>query len=242
MSPILLIPSRLAAIRLPNKPLALIRGKPLIQHVWERAIAADVARVVVSCCSEDIKKVIEDAGGEAVLTSPDLPSGTDRVAAALQHLDPTHQHDIVINLQGDLPTIEPDDIRRVLKPFEDTRNFDISTLATPTKTEDEKTNINVVKAVIGNIRDTVGQAFYFSRSPLPSGHNTYYHHMGIYAFRRSVLEDIVNRSPSPLEQQERLEQLRALEVGYTFGVAITDALPLGVDTPEDLKIAESRLS
>ena len=204
-------------------------------------MAANVARVVVSCCSDDIKNVIEGVGGEAILTPPELPSGTDRVAAAVRKIDPTHQHDIVINLQGDLPTIEPDDIGRVLKPFADTRDFDITTLVTPTRTEEELTSMSVVKAVIGNVRDTVGQAFYFSRSPLASGNNVYYHHMGIYAFRRPVLEDIVNRPPSPLELQERLEQLRALEVGYTFGAAITDALPLGVDTPEDLKIAENRL-
>ena len=234
--PLILIPSRLAAVRFPNKPLALIHGKPMVLHVWERAVKAGVGPVVVACGDQEIKDVIENAGGRAVMTNPDLASGSDRIYEALCQVDPQGRIDTVINLQGDLPTIEPEDIRKVLLPLENAK-FDIATLVTPVKDESEITNRNVVKAIVGNIQDTIGQAFYFSRTGVASGDNIYYHHMGIYAYRREALKEMVDLPRSPLEKQESLEQLRALEAGMLFGVCITDAISLGVDTPEDLEKA-----
>ncbi len=238
--PIILIPSRMAAVRFPNKPLALIHGKPMVLHVWERAMKAGIGPVIVACGDKEIKEVIEAAGGRAVMTDPTLVSGSDRIYEALCQVDPQGHMDTVINLQGDLPTIKPEDIRKVLLPLENAK-FNIATLVTPVKDESEITNRNVVKAIVGDIQDTIGQAFYFSRTGVASGDNIYYHHMGIYAYRRQALKDMVHLPRSSLEKQESLEQLRALEAGMLFGVCVTDAISLGVDTPEDLEKAAGLL-
>ncbi|OFW69928.1 MAG: 3-deoxy-manno-octulosonate cytidylyltransferase [Alphaproteobacteria bacterium RIFCSPLOWO2_01_FULL_45_8] len=239
-TPLIVIPSRLDAQRFNRKPLALIHGKPMILRVWEQAIKADIGPVVVACCSNEIKDLIEAAGGIAVITPPELPSGTDRVHAGADVYDPQKKHGVVINLQGDLPAIHPDDVKKVLKALVG-QKMDISTLASPIHTEEERTSPNVVKAIIGNLKDDMGQAFYFTRQPVSSGHNKMYHHVGIYAFNRDVLADFVSRPPSPLEKQESLEQLRALEAGYTFGIHLTDSTVFGVDHPSDIQKTEDLL-
>lgn len=239
--PLIVIPSRLDAQRFDRKPLALIQGKPMILRVWEQGIKANIGPVVVACCSNAIKHIIEAAGGMAVLTDPDLPSGTDRVYAGAEIYDPNRKHDVVINLQGDLPAIPPEDVQRVWKALVEQKGMDISTLASPVHTEEERHNPNVVKAVIGNLKNDMGQAFYFTRQPVSSGEGHMFHHVGIYAFHRSVLEDFVNRPPSPLEKQESLEQLRALEAGYRFGIHITHSTLFGVDHPSDIQKTEDLL-
>lgn len=240
-TPLIVIPSRLSAQRFDRKPLSMITGKPMILRVWEQGMKANLGPVVVACCSEEIKSVIESAGGTAVLTSPDLPSGTDRVYAGAEAYDPEHKHRIVINLQGDLPAIDPEDIKKVFKALAEQKEMDISTLACPVHSEEERTNPNVVKAVIGNLKGDMGQAFYFTRQPVSSGNNRMFHHVGIYAFRRPALADFVNRPPSPLEKQESLEQLRALEAGYKFGIHLTNSTIFGVDHPSDIQKTEELL-
>jgi len=235
MKTIILIPARLAAQRLPNKPLADIGGKPMIIQVMERALAADMGRVVVACCSESIRKAVHTAGGEAVLTDPALPSGTDRIHAALQIIDPAQEYDFVVNLQGDLPFIQPQQIRDVLTPFT-AAAVDISTLAAPFGPSDDVANPNQVKVALAQESTTLARALYFSRSPIPYQASTYYHHIGIYAFRRKALETFVKLPPSPLEAQERLEQLRAMEAGMRIDVCLTTIIPQSIDTPEDLEI------
>lgn len=239
---LIVIPSRLAAQRFNRKPLALIHGQPMIVHVWRRAIAANLGPVVVACCSHEIKSTIEAEGGIAILTDPHLPSGSDRVAEATQKFDPKEQFQNIINLQGDLPTIHPKDIQRVQKALSFAPDIDISTLACPILSEAERTNPNYVKVVIGNMDGDMGQAFYFTRTPVFSGHNKLYHHIGIYGFKRKALVDFINLPPSSLEQQESLEQLRAIEAGFKFGVHLTDNHIFGVDAPEDIAKAESVLS
>lgn len=239
---LVVIPSRLAAQRFNRKPLALIHGQPMIVHVWKRAIAAQLGPVVVACCSHEVKGTIEAEGGTAILTDPHLPSGSDRVAEATQKFDPQEQFQNIINLQGDLPTIQPKDIQRVEKALLSLApDIDISTLACPILSETERTNPNCVKVVIGNMQGDMGQAFYFSRTPVFSGHNKLYHHIGVYGFKRKALRDFVNLPPSALEQQESLEQLRALEAGFKFGIHLTSDHIFGVDAPEDIAKAESVL-
>jgi 3-deoxy-manno-octulosonate cytidylyltransferase (CMP-KDO synthetase) len=241
INPLIVIPSRLAAQRFNRKPLASIQGKPMIVRVWEQAIKANVGPVIVACCSEEIKTLIETAGGIAVLTPPHLPSGTDRIYAGAEIYDPQKKHNVVINLQGDLPMIDPEDIKKTLRALSEQKSMDISTLAAPIHTDEERTNPNVVKAIISNLRDDMGQAFYFTRQSVASGGNKMYHHAGIYAYHRPVLEDFVNRPPSPLEKQESLEQLRALEAGYKFGIHLTDSTIFGVDHPTDVQKTEELL-
>ena len=234
--PLILIPARMASTRLTGKPLADIHGQPMIVHVWRRAMEAKAGRVAVAAAEQSIADAIVRAGGEAVLTDPDHPSGSDRVFEALLKLDASGRHDVIVNLQGDLPTLDPALIRGALAPLSDPA-VDIATLATEIREPSERTNPNVTKAVIA----AQGRALYFTRATAPSGDGPLYHHIGIYAYRRAALERFVKLPPSPLEKREKLEQLRALEAGMTIAVRIVDAVPLGVDTPEDLERARHLL-
>jgi 3-deoxy-manno-octulosonate cytidylyltransferase (CMP-KDO synthetase) len=241
-STIVMIPARLAASRLPNKPLAELAGAPMIVQVWRRAVEAEVGPVVVACAEPAIAAAITGHGGEAVLTDPALPSGTDRIRAALAEIDPAGRFEQVINLQGDLPTVAPATIRAVLRPLDELA-CDIGTAAVATTDPAECQDPNVVKAVIAfsAIKSDLGRALYFSRSQVPFGGGPCYHHIGIYAYRRRALDRFAELPPSPLERRERLEQLRALESGMTIGVAVVDAVPLGVDTPAQLERARAML-
>lgn len=233
-NPIVLIPSRLASTRLPDKPLADIHGLPMIVHCLKRAEEAGFARVAVACGDQAIADAIRAHGGEAVLTDPNHPSGSDRIFEALNKLDPDGRHDAVVNFQGDLPAIDPQVIAAVLTPLADPK-VDIATLTTPIKDAHEIDEPSVVKAVLSLAPgQTTGRALYFSRRPVPSGEGPLWHHIGIYAYRRAALARFVSLKPSPLELREKLEQLRALEDGMTIAAAVVDTLPLGVDTPADL--------
>ncbi|BCW90961.1 3-deoxy-manno-octulosonate cytidylyltransferase [Alphaproteobacteria bacterium SO-S41] len=241
LRPIVLIPARMASTRLPGKPLADIAGKPMIVQVLDRAREAGFERVAVACAEPEIAAAVRAAGGEAVLTDPDHPSGSDRIAEALAQLDPERLHDAVINLQGDLPTLDPQAIRDVAATLFE-MDADIATLVAPTAPED-RDNPNVVKAVVAwNADETRGRALYFTRASAPSGAGELLHHIGIYAYRREALERFVALPPSPLEKREKLEQLRALEAGMTIAVARVGGVPLGVDTPEDLAKARAALT
>ncbi|HLT77649.1 MAG TPA: 3-deoxy-manno-octulosonate cytidylyltransferase [Ferrovibrio sp.] len=234
-NPIVLIPSRLASTRLPDKPLADIHGVPMIVHCLRRAREAGFARVAVACGDAAIAEAVRGAGGEAVMTDPNHPSGSDRIHEALVKLDPERRHDAVVNLQGDLPAIDPTVVSAALTPLGDAA-IDIATLATPIVDSHEIDDPNVVKAVLSlEPGQTIGRALYFSRRPVPSGEGPLWHHIGIYAYRRAALERFVTLKPSPLEKREKLEQLRALENGMAIAAAVVDTLPLGVDTPADLE-------
>jgi 3-deoxy-manno-octulosonate cytidylyltransferase (CMP-KDO synthetase) len=240
---IVLIPARLASTRLPDKPLADIGGVPMIVQVWRRACEAAVGPVVVACAEAAIADAVRAHGGTALLTDPALPSGTDRIHQALSALDPEHRFAQVVNLQGDLPTLEPALIRAVLEPLA-RLGSDLGTLACATDDPADKANPNLVKAVVAWAPDQprLGRALYFTRANAPTGEGPVYHHIGIYAFRRAALERFATLPPSPLERRERLEQLRALEAGMTIGVALVDTVPLGVDTPDDLAQARAMLA
>ena len=234
MNPILLIPARLASTRLPAKPLAEIGGVPMIVRVLRQAEAAGLGPVAVAAGDPEIVTVVEQAGGRAVLTDPDLPSGSDRIYAALQALDPAGRHDVVVNLQGDLPALDPAQIRAVAEALE-TSGADIATLAAEITDPDERTNPSVVKAVVAWDKDgRLGRALYFTRATAPTGDGPLFHHVGIYAYRRDALTRFVGLPPSPLEVREKLEQLRALEANMRIAVARVDSVPLSVDTPADL--------
>ena len=237
MNPIILIPARMASARLPGKPLAMIGDAPMIVQVWRRAIASEVGPVAVACCEDVVAEAIRAVGGTAVMTDPDLPRGSDRIHAALIALDPEGVHDVVINLQGDLPTLPPALLPRVLAPLADPA-FDVGTLVTPIRSAAEAAASSVVKAVCA-FRDgaEVAPALYFSRSPVPWGDGPLWHHLGVYAYRRAALDRFVSLPESPLEVRESLEQLRLLEAGLRIGVARAEAAPFGVDTPEDLERA-----
>ena len=240
-SPIVIIPARMASTRLPGKPLADIAGLPMIVQVLKRAEQAAIGPVVVACAETEIKDAVEACGGRAVLTDPDHPSGSDRIYEALKIVDPHAKHDIVVNLQGDLPTIEPAIVHAVLKPMRDL-DVDITTLVAEITDEEEKANPNVVKAVVGfGPGADVARALYFTRSQAPAGDGPLYHHIGIYAYRRPALERFVSLEPSVLEQREKLEQLRALENGMRIDAARVDTVPFGVDTPADLARARAIL-
>lgn len=241
MSPIVLIPARMASTRLPGKPLADIAGKPMIVQVLERAREAGFPRIAVAAAEADIAEAVTRAGGEAVLTRPDHPSGSDRIFEALGALDGEGRHDTIINLQGDLPTLEPQAIRAVAEALAAT-GADIATLAAPCADED-RTNPNVVKAVVSfPPAGGFGRALYFTRATAPHGEGPLWHHIGIYAYTRAALARFVALPPSPLETREKLEQLRALEAGMTIAVAAVGGVPLGVDTPEDLEKARAALA
>ncbi len=234
MSTLIVIPARLASSRLPNKPLADIAGTPMIVRVWQQAMEAGCGDVLVAAGDKEIVDAVTAAGGEAMLTDPALPSGSDRAHAALVARDPDAAYSTVINLQGDLPTLDPELIRQ-LNAHMTQGNVDISTLAAEIVHEHERADPNVTKAVVA-FKDTpnVGRALYFTRATAPWGDGPLYHHIGIYAYRRDALDRFVSLPPSPLEERERLEQLRALEDGMSIDVLVVDAAPVGVDTPADL--------
>ncbi len=237
---LILIPARMASTRLPGKPLADIAGLPMIVQVLRRAQEARVGSVVVATDDETIATAVEKAGGRALMTRADHPSGSDRIFEALGVVDPNGRVRIVVNVQGDLPTIAPADIAAALKPLDDPA-VDIATLAAEIRKPHERDNPNVVKVVGSAVAPGRLRALYFTRATAPSGDGPLYHHIGLYAYRRAALERFVKLPPSPLEQRERLEQLRALEAGMRIDVAIVDTVPLGVDTPEDLETARSML-
>jgi 3-deoxy-manno-octulosonate cytidylyltransferase (CMP-KDO synthetase) len=240
MNPVVIIPARMASSRLPGKPLADIGGIPMIVRVWAQAMKAGVGPVVVAAAEDEIADAVEKAGGHAVLTHPDLPSGSDRIFAALQGLDPEGKYDTVINLQGDLPALDPAQLQAAAAALP---GFDIATLAAPITDEADRANPAVVKAVAAWEKDgRKGRALYFSRATVPTGPGEHFYHVGIYAFTRAALARFVALPPSPLEQREKLEQLRALEAGMSIAVARVDAVPLSVDTPEDLAEARKLLS
>eukprot|EP00439_Symbiodinium_sp_Y106_P088511 s1_g1047.t1 len=241
-SPIILIPARLASTRLPDKPLADIAGAPMIVQVMRRSEEAGIGRVVIAAAEKEIVEAVEQAGGEAVLTDPDLPSGSDRVYEALNKVDPDGAHDVILNVQGDLPTLDPTIIKAALEVLETTQ-ADISTLVAEISDEQEKTNPNVVKAVLSLEEGTrAGRALYFTRATAPANEGPLYHHIGLYGYRREALARFVALPPSPLEIREKLEQLRALEAGMRIDAALVDTVPLGVDTPADLEKARAELS
>ncbi len=239
-NPIILIPARMQSLRLPDKPLADIAGLPMIVQVMRRAEEAALGRVVVACAEAEIADAVKAAGGEAVLTRPDHVSGSDRIHEALMELDPEGSHDAVINVQGDLPTLAPGLPRAALDLLAQAE-VDIGTLAAEITDPQERDNPNVVKAVVSPANTGGGRALYFTRSTAPSGDGPLYHHIGLYAFRRAALIRFIALPPSPLEQRERLEQLRALEAGMRIDVAFVDSIPLGVDTPRDLARAREIL-
>ncbi len=238
---LVLIPARMAATRLPGKPLLEMAGLPMIVHVLRRAEAAGIGRVAVATDTPEIADVVTAHGGEAVMTRADHPSGSDRIFEALGVLDPNGEAEVIINLQGDFPTISSDNIRDVLTPLADPE-VDIATLAAEIHTEEEALNPNVVKAIGSPIGARRLRALYFTRATAPHGDGPRYHHIGLYAYRRAALERFVRLPPSPLEQQEKLEQLRALEAGMRIDVMIVDTVPRGVDTPADLETARRILS
>jgi 3-deoxy-manno-octulosonate cytidylyltransferase (CMP-KDO synthetase) len=238
---LVLIPARMASTRLPGKPLADIAGMPMVVHVLHRAQEAKVGAVVVATDSEPVFAAVEKAGGRAVMTRADHVSGSDRIFEALEQIDPDRRARIVVNVQGDLPTLAPGDLKAALKPLADSA-VDIATLAAEIKKSDERTNPNVVKLVASTVSPGRLRALYFTRATAPSGDGPLYHHIGLYAYRRDALAKFVALKPSPLELRERLEQLRALEAGMRIDATIVDSVPLGVDTPEDLETARRALS
>ncbi len=238
---LVLIPARMAAARLPGKPLLDIGGLPMIVHVLRRAEAAGIGRVAVATDTPEIAAAVTAHGGEAVMTRADHLTGSDRIYEALGKLDPGGRIETIINLQGDFPTISPDNIRDVLAPLADPV-VDIATLAAEIHTQEEALNPNVVKAIGSPIGPRRLRALYFTRATAPHGEGPRYHHIGLYAYRRPALERFVGLAPSALEQQEKLEQLRALEAGMRIDVMIVGTVPRGVDTPADLETARRILS
>ena len=242
LKPVILIPARMGSTRFPDKVLADIAGVPMIVQVWRRAKEAKVGRVVVAAAEPVIVAAIEAAGGEAVLTDPDHPSGSDRIHEALQKIDPTGNYDAIVNVQGDLPTIEPAVISAAIMPLKDPA-VDIATIGSVIAIDEEMTDPNVVKAVAGiPPGKNIGRARYFTRATAPSGIGPLYHHIGIYAYRRPALERFVALPPGVLEKREKLEQLRALEAGMRIDLVLVDTVPLGVDTPADLVRARAKLT
>jgi 3-deoxy-manno-octulosonate cytidylyltransferase (CMP-KDO synthetase) len=241
MSAIVLIPARLASTRLPNKPLADIAGAPMIVQVWRRACEAQVGEVVVAADSPEIAAAVETAGGKAVLTGQHHQSGSDRIFEALNLVDPHKRHDIVVNVQGDLPTVEAETVRAAARPLSDP-HVDIATVCAEITRAEERTDPNVVKVVGTPIAPGLMRALYFTRATAPHGEGPLWHHIGLYAYRRAALERFVSLPPSVLEQREKLEQLRALEAGMRIDVAQVREVPLGVDTPHDLERARAMLA
>ncbi len=237
MKPIVLIPARMASTRLPGKPLADIAGIPMIVRVWQQAMAAAVGPVFVAAAEAEIVAAVESAGGKAVLTDPDLPSGSDRIFQALERIG--GDHDTIVNLQGDLPALDPTYVQSVAQALT-ASGADIATLAAQIDDPADRDNPSVVKPVVA-WTGSHGRALYFTRARAPSGDGPLYHHIGIYAFTRAALARFVALPPSPLEQREKLEQLRALEAGMTIAVARVDSVPLSVDTPADLEKARGLL-
>jgi 3-deoxy-manno-octulosonate cytidylyltransferase (CMP-KDO synthetase) len=240
-NPIVLIPARMSSTRLPGKPLADIHGAPMIVHVWRRAMEAGVGPVWVAADDLRIIEAVDAAGGRAVMTRFDHPSGSDRIFEALGAIDAAGAYDVVVNLQGDLPTVAGSVVRACLAPLADD-DVDIGTLATPITRDEEKDDPNVVKAVATELDPTRLRALYFTRARAPWGEGRLLHHIGLYAYRREALRRFVAAPPSPLEKREKLEQLRALEAGMRVDIALVDTAPLGVDAPEDLERARLMLA
>jgi 3-deoxy-manno-octulosonate cytidylyltransferase (CMP-KDO synthetase) len=245
MTVLIVIPARMESTRLPGKPLADIHGRPMIVHVWARAIAANVGRVVIATDAAAIRDAIVAAGGEAVMTRADHTTGSDRIHEAIMALDPDGRASVIVNLQGDLPTLEPHLVRACIAPLSCPQT-DIATLTAEITHEDERANPNVVKIVgtplgVPQGSPAILRALYFTRATAPFGPGPLYHHIGIYAYRRAALTRFVGLAPSPLETREKLEQLRALEAGMRIDAAIVDTVPLGVDTPADLERARAVL-
>ena len=243
MTPLVVIPARLAATRLPDKPLADIHGVPMIVHVWRRAVEAGIGPVVVACGDKPILDAVEAAGGRGVLTDPNHPSGSDRVWEAVQRVDPQARHDVIVNVQGDLPTLDGEFIRRSLAPIQADEAVDIATLVCPIADLATGSGPSVVKAVVAwRPEGGIGRCLYFSRVNVPGGGGPLLHHIGLYAYRRAALARFVGLPPSPLELREKLEQLRALEAGLRIDAAEVATEPLGVDTPADLDQARRMLA
>ena len=238
MSALIIIPARMASTRLPGKPLADIGGQPMIVHVLRAAEASEMGPVLVACAEKEIKHAVEQAGGKAVLTDPSLPSGSDRVRQAADIYDPEKRFDIIVNVQGDMPTLDPALVRIIIQPLLEDAALDIATAAVKTDDAREIADPNVVKAVAA----ASGRALYFTRAAAPSGEGDVLHHLGVYAYRRAALDKFCSLPPSPLEKRERLEQLRALEAGMSIHICLVDAAPHGVDTEEDLERARVILS
>lgn len=241
MKNLILIPARMASTRLPGKPLADIAGRPMIVHVAQRAADSGLGRVVVATDTEAVAQAVRANGFEAVMTRADHESGSDRIFEALIALDPDGRVETVVNVQGDLPTIEPTTIAAALAPLADP-GVDIGTLCVEIVREEERANQNVVKVVGSALSPHRLRSLYFTRATAPWGAGPHYHHIGLYAYRRAALERFVKLPPSPLEKREKLEQLRALEAGMRIDVEIVASVPLGVDTPEDLDRAREILS
>lgn len=239
--PLILIPARLAATRLPDKPLAEIAGEPMIVHVWRRAMEAGIGPVAVATDTVAIADAVEKAGGRAVMTRMDHASGSDRIFEAVEKLDPKGRHDVVVNVQGDLPTIDPAIIAAAVKPLSDPQ-VDLATLVAAIVRDEEKAEPSVVKMVGSEVSPGRFRALYFTRAIAPYGEGPLYHHIGLYAYRREALRRFVGLPPSPLEIREKLEQLRALEAGMRIDAVLVDDVPLGVDTPHDLERARALLA
>jgi 3-deoxy-manno-octulosonate cytidylyltransferase (CMP-KDO synthetase) len=239
MNPIVLIPARMAATRLPGKPLADIDGIPMIVRVLRQAQAAGCGPVAVAAGDSEIVAAVASAGGRAVLTDPDLPSGSDRIVAALAELDPKGVHDVVINLQGDIPFVRPEAVRAVADLLAAQPTCDLATVMVAEADVVERTNPDIPKVVAAMQADgRVARALYFTRSVLYGDGPVWLHH-GIYGFRREALERFTAAPPSPLERRERLEQLRALELGMSIWAAVIDEAPISVDNPADLERARA---
>lgn len=235
MNPLIIIPTRLSSVRLPNKPLADIGGKPMIMHVVEQSVKANVGPVIVACDGEKIKNIVESYGAKAIITPPELPSGTDRIFSALMQLEDNAKYDAIINVQGDLPLIKPELIKNMTDALYST-GAEIATPVAEIHKESEIQSDAVVKVAVTIGENNMGRALYFSRATIPWGVGPLYHHIGLYAYRRDALERFIALSPSGLEQREKLEQLRALENGMSITAILADEAPLGVDRPEDLEI------
>jgi 3-deoxy-manno-octulosonate cytidylyltransferase (CMP-KDO synthetase) len=233
--PLIVIPSRIGAMRLPRKPLAEIAGEPMVVHVWRRTVEAGAGDVVVATDSREIADVIERAGGKTVMTRPDHPSGSDRVFEAANLVDPAGEIDIIVNVQGDQPVLEPSLINDCIAPLGDPA-VDIATVAaflTDPATVIEPSVVKLIGSPVGN--GDILRALYFTRAPAPFGPGPMYQHIGLYAYRRAALARFVALPPSPLEKREKLEQLRALESGMRIDVKRVDSVPMSVDTPDDLE-------
>ena len=231
----------MSATRLPGKPLAEIAGEPMIVHVWRRAMESGIGPVVVAADAPEILDAVRAAGGQAVTTRPDHASGSDRIWEAVEMVDPEGRHDLIVNVQGDLPTIDPGIIAACIAPLADPE-VDIATLAVVITRDEERTASSVVKLVGSEVETGRLRALYFTRATAPWGDGPLLHHIGLYAYRRRSLQRFVTLPPSPLEQREKLEQLRALEAGMRIDATIVDTVPLGVDTPDDLERARAFLS
>jgi len=241
MNPIIIVPARLASTRLPGKPLADILGKPMIVHVLDRAAEADCGPVLCAAAETEIASVVEAAGYGVQLTDPDHPSGSDRIWEALSRNDPEGIYDVIVNLQGDLPTLDPALVKAVVRPLADP-DVDIATLVAEITEPEERDNPNVVKCVTAFVPGSDhARALYFTRATAPTGDGPLWHHIGIYAYRREALQRFVGLPPGILEQREKLEQLRALEAGMRIEAVRVDTVPLGVDTPADLERARRML-